>query len=175
MLTQQDRIGLFIQTTQIWDMGYLDSIDPASPDFKDLLVRLYQQINNIALSLNDKETGYYLKNVFNNGSQWFNPDDNSPLKRRPGYQVVVDMGPILAGATSTKPHGLSIPAGDPVKFTSIYGAATNSAGVDAYPIPYVDAGGNTISVQVNSTNVIVVNNTAINFTTVYIVLEFLEY
>lgn len=173
MANQQQNTGSFVQTTQVWDLGYLYDVDVKSPEFKDLLVRLYQQVNNIAVALNTKKTAYYINEQFNNGSQWFNPNDLSPLMTRPGFTKVIDTGALPAGAT-TVAHGITITAN--TKFTNIYGAASDNIGFNYYPLPYVDAAGvANISVQVDATNVIVTNNSGINFTSSVVILEWLEY
>lgn len=173
MATQQQATGSFVQTTQVWDVARLYEVDVTSTEFKELLVRLYQQVNNIAVALNTKKTAYYLNEQFNNGSQWFNPLSTSPLDTRAGFTKVIDTGALGAGATVVA-HGITITA--TTKFTHIYGSANDNVTPRYYPIPFIDpaGGGADIAVQVNATNVIVTNNTGTNFTSSYIILEFLE-
>ena len=40
--------GAYVVTTNVWDVSQLYSIDVKSPEFQELLVRLYQNVNNIA-------------------------------------------------------------------------------------------------------------------------------
>ena len=44
--------GAFVETTQIWDASQIQEMDVNSPDFKELIIRLYQNMNKIALALN---------------------------------------------------------------------------------------------------------------------------
>ena len=67
--------GAFVPTNLIWDVQQLQSVDVNSPEFKELLVRLYQNINNIALVLNIKDTGMYQLSEFVNGQLFFNGTD----------------------------------------------------------------------------------------------------
>lgn len=174
MADQRENTGLFLQTTQIWDINQNISLDPGSTDFRDLVVRLYQQLNNIALTVNLKKTGYYLTETFNNSTQWFNPNSTNPLQLRPGFTKVVDIGPLGGGVTNTA-HGISIVAGSTIKFTYIGGAAVDSVGLVFVPLPHANGGATDIIVTVNATNVVITNNSGIVFTSAYIVLEYLEF
>ena len=53
--------GSFIPTTQVWDVNEIYSTEVTSPAFKELLVRLYQNINAQSLSLNSKDAGYTIR------------------------------------------------------------------------------------------------------------------
>jgi nucleoside-triphosphatase THEP1 len=66
--------GSFVQTTQVWDVDEIYSMDIKSPEFKELLVRMYQNLNDIAVVLNTKDTGYYPLFEMVNSQLWF-PDD----------------------------------------------------------------------------------------------------
>lgn len=162
--------GSFIPTTGIFEVSAVYTTDVNSDDFKELLARLYQTVNNIANVLNLKDTGYYLQEEFVTGQVWFNPASADPLLLRPVYRKVIDMGALGAGAT-TVAHGLT-PTAD-WKFVNIYGAASGTP--NYYPLPFVDAAGaNNIEVKVNLTNVIVTNNSGVTFTTAYVILEYLK-
>jgi hypothetical protein len=174
MANLQENTGSFVQTTQIWDIGQLYEVDVNSEEFKELLVRLHQQINNIAVVLNTKKTAYYLQQTFNNSSQWYNPSSADPNMLRPGYTKVISVGALGAGVTNTA-HGITIGAGSTIKFTYIGGAATDSVGLNFYPLPYAGGGAADIQVRVDATNVIITNNSGIVFTSAEIVLEYLEY
>jgi len=77
-------VGSFVPTTNIWDVQRLYEVDIKSPEFKELLVRLYQNVNNIALSLNSRDAGYYDNTEFINGQTFFpNPTLSSTTAQTP--------------------------------------------------------------------------------------------
>lgn len=167
---QQQNTGNFVSSTQVWDVGRLYEIEVTSPEFKDLLVRLYQQVNNIAVSLNLKDTGYYLLEEFVTSGQLFNPASNDPLQNRPIFRKTVNIGALPAGVTNS-PHGLTIT--NTWRFLKIQGAASDAVGMNYYPLPFASAGGATnIEVRVTATNVVVTNNSGIAFTNAIVVLEY---
>jgi hypothetical protein len=92
MADQQQNTGQFIPTTQVWDIGQLYEVDVNSEDFKELLVRLYQNVNRIALALNTKETGYYLQEEFVSSNSYFHPTSNSQDDLRPSFKKAVNIG-----------------------------------------------------------------------------------
>src|SRR5579859_1042242 len=88
----------FIVTTLIWDViARINEVDVTSPEFKELLVRLSQYINNLSLVVNLKDTGIYSTNEIINGQKYFpNPLQNSstagtPLDRQV-YRMTINFG-----------------------------------------------------------------------------------
>ena len=169
--------GLFVPTTNIWDVAELYETDVNSDQFKELLVRLYQNVNNIALSLNIKDSAYYTLNEFVNGQLFFPASlasNASEPQYRQVYRLVVNFGALPNAGTKSVAHGL--PVGSTWTFTRIYGCATNPS-TEFIPLPYASPTLNqNISLNVDATNVNV--TTAINYsayTTTYIVLEYLKY
>ena len=74
----RDSVGSFVPSTNIWDVQQLYNIDVNSVAFRELLVRLYQNINLITNTLNTKDSGYYDLNPFVNGQLYFpDPANNS--------------------------------------------------------------------------------------------------
>lgn len=169
---QQINTGLFIPTTSVFEIQQLEKLDPNSPDFKQLLVRLYQTVNSIALSLNAKDSGYYLTEEFVTGSLYFNPTSSNQLDLRPVFRKVIDVGALGAGVTPTL-HGLTI--GTTWSFTKIYGVASDTGTNDYYPLPWASAGGATnIELRVDATDVVITNNSGVTFSVCYVVLEYLK-
>jgi len=189
---QYQRTGSFVSTTQVWDQAQLQEVNVNSPEFKNLLVRLYQNINKIALSLNTKETGAYYEQEFVTGALYFpNPDDTlsavAPLARvqpveRQVSRVAVNFGALPNTALKSVPHRVEV--GTQWSFVKIYGCATNPTLIPTpspnqafIPLPYVDATGvaaNNIELYVDQTNVNVL--TAADYsawTITYIVIEFI--
>jgi hypothetical protein len=179
---QQINTGQFIETTAVWDTAQLYETDVKSPEFKELLVRLYQRVNNIALALNNKDTGFYVQTEFNTGQNLFpNPTPpagnyvgNQDINQRGIYRLVVNIGAVGAGVT-TVAHGLTFPVPNIWSFVQIFGAATDTVGGNYYPLPWASAAGATnIELKVNNTNVVITNNSGINFTVCYVVLEYVK-
>lgn len=173
--------GAFVPTTNVWDVSQLYDVDVTSPAFKELLVRLYQNINNIALVLNVKDTGYYLNQEFVNGQLYFpNPNFNSSTTSDPGFRqvwrLVINFGALPNSSAKAVPHGLTINQG--VTFTRIYATASDTTGFNYIPIPYASATGSEFHIQldVNATDVIITTGSdRTNFNITYVVLEYLTF
>ena len=170
---QEINTGSFVNTTQVWDLGQLQNVDITSPEFKELLVRLYQQINNIALVLNLKKSGYYILEEFVTSALYFNPNSTDPLMLRPEFRKTFNIGP-LPGSVTTVAHNLAIT--NLWQFTHIYGVASDNIGFNYYPLPFASAAGATnIELRVDATNIIITNNSGIAFTSSVVVLEYLKF
>lgn len=168
----EGNIGSYVPTTNIWDTSQIYDVEVTSPEFKELLVRLYQNINNIAVVLNTKDTAFYINNEFNFGSQFFNLVDPSPLALRPGFRITVPTGALGAGLT-TVAHNLVVT--NTWHWVYIGGAATDTVNLLGYPITYGGAAGNNISVNVDATNIYINNQSGITtFTDSMIILEYLK-
>lgn len=179
--------GSFVPTTSVWDVNEINSVDVTSPAFKELLVRLYQNINLIATVLNDRDSGYYPTLEFVNGQRWFpDPALNSSSTLQPTYRQVVrkviDFGALPNGGVSvTKSVAHGITVNPSYRFTRIYGTASlPTAGSYSYiPLPFASPTANrNIELFADATNVTITVNAAINwstYTTSYIVLEYLKF
>jgi hypothetical protein len=154
-------------------------MDVTKPEFKELLIRLFQDLNRMALSVNTKDAGIYDTSQFVNGQMWFpNPNPLSPSSQssnfRQDYRTMVNMGALLNTADNHKAHGITCDAN--TSFTRIYGVATNPTALTYLPLPYVDVNGNNIELYADGTQVHVItmdDKTA--YTTCYVVLEYLLY
>jgi hypothetical protein len=163
--------GLYVPTTNVWDQAQLQQVNVNSEEFKLLLVRLYQNINDIAVALNYKDSAIYDTQEFVNGQQFFSNTANQPTKLRPDFRLVINTGTLPAGVTSLT-HNLPITA--TWTFTRIYGTASDSVGFNYYPMPWAGAAGAFISLNVNATQVVINNNSGVNFTSGIVVLEYLK-
>ena len=173
----QSNPGLFVPTTYIWDVARVNDVDVNTPEFKELLVRLYQNLNSMAIALNWKDTGFYLQEEFVNGQIYFpSPTLSSTTAQSPTnrqvFRKVVNFGVLPNTAAKSVAHGLTITSG--YSFTRIYGTATNPS-TQFIPLPYASTTGDTIELSVDATNVTVttVSNKSA-FTTTYIVLEYIK-
>lgn len=172
--------GAFLPTTQVWDVSNIYDTDVNSAEFKELIVRLYQNLNRHALMINIKDTGYYAKEEFVNGQAFF-PDpalDSSTSSMPVMRQVirkVIDFGPLLDTAPKQTAHGITLTSN--FTFTRIYGAASDTTAPFNYiPIPYASpVAASNIELQVDSTFVtITTGSNRTNFDTTYVVLEYLN-
>lgn len=179
-ITDADQFGAFLQTTQDWDTAQLEQVDVKSPEFKELLLRLYQQINNIVNVLNIKDTGMYQLSEFVNGQLFFsNPALSSATAQYPEDRQVLrkvllwDTALPNAG-TATMAHGITCTT--KTSFTRIYGCSTDPVGRNYIPLPYASPTlVNNIELKVDATNVTIItgsNRTA--FTITYIILEYIQ-
>jgi hypothetical protein len=169
---QQINTGSYVPTTNVWDVARLYEVDINSDEFKELLVRLYQNVNNIALVLNTKSTGYYINEEFVSGKLFFNPESSDPLQLRPGYIMAVNTGALGAGVTAID-HNIAVT--DSFKWMFIYGSATDTVTIVGYPLPFSGAAGNNIEVSVTATQVLINNNSGVTFTDSQVTLEYCKY
>lgn len=179
-MARQD-VGSFIPTTQVWDVSELYSTEVTSPKFKELLIRLYQQVGNIAMAINGKDAGIYDTSEFVCGQTFFpnpNPIAGQPNKERQVYRKVINFGTLpAAGATVTVAHGIDVHAG--FTLTRLYGAATDPIALEFIPLPYVSGAAPTTSVglYMTATNIIARSSPPKAwdmFTKSYIIIEYLK-
>ena len=171
--------GVSIDTSFVWDMQELAKTEVTSPEFKELLVRLYQNLNSMALVVNAKETGNYPVVEVLSGQRYFsNPIFNSTTQAAPTlrevHRKVINYTTALPNtAMATIPHFITCTAA--TTFTRIYGVANNRAGTTYLPLPYSSTVlANNIELSVDGTNVYITtgsNRTA--YTITYIVLEWI--
>lgn len=169
--------GLFISTTFIWDVGQLTEVDVKSPEFKELLVRLYQNLNNVVIALNLKDSGYYAEQEFVNGQVFPKIDEvvgASPNAGRQVFRKLITFGALPNTAAKSVLHNISV--NNNFTFTRIYGASTDKIAHQYIPLPYSSQTLNeNIALSVDGTQVTVttgINRT--NFTDTWIIVEYLK-
>jgi hypothetical protein len=168
--------GSFVPSTQAWE---LDSPDLTSENMRGLLVRLYQQINLIAVVLNTKDTGLYPLQEFVNSQQFFpNPAYSStsvttPTQRQV-FRYVVNFGALPNTGSKSVAHDLTITTD--FTFTRIYGCSSDTTNRSYLPIPFASPTlVENIKLSVDATNVtIVTGSNRSAYTTTYVVLEYLK-
>ena len=172
--------GLYIPTTNVWDVSQLYSTEVTDPAFKELLVRMYQNINNIALALNLKDSAYYDQTEFVNGQMYFpNPANSSATTAAPAYRnvyrMVINFGALPNTATKSVAHGIPITTG--YTFTRIYATASDTTNRTYIPIPYASpTDANEIEINVDATNVnIITGSNRTTYNVCYVVLEYLKF
>jgi len=172
--------GAYVPTNFIWDVQKLQEVDIKSPDFKELLVRMYQNLSLMATVLNIKDTGLYQITEVVNGQMYFsNPSNNSSTVASPAlrnvYRKVINYTTALPNTgTATIPHGITCTS--TTTFTRIYATSSDTSGNNYIPIPYASpTAGNNIELHVDGTNVyIITGSNRTNFTQTYIILEYLQ-
>lgn len=177
---QQNQVGAFVPTSFIWDVSQIYSIDVNSVEFKELLVRLYQNLVNMANTLNVKDSGFYNTLEFVNGQLFFpDPADNSITAKTAEFRQVLrkvfDFGALPNAATKTVAHGITCTA--ETTFTRIYGCASDTTGLTYIPIPYSSTAALNQNVElfIDATNINVrtgINRT--NYNKTYIILEYIQ-
>ena len=172
-------VGSFIGTTNVWDISELYEVDINSDQFKELLVRLYQNVNNIALNLNVKETGYYPLTEFMTSQVYFpnnslNTQSGTAPTFRQVYRTVVNFGALPNAGAKSVVHNIQVDQG--FTATHIYGSATNTGATSMIPLPYSSPTLNkNIQVDVGSTTITI--TTGINysdFINTYCVIEYIK-
>ena len=171
---EQDNTGLFLPTTNIWDVIPEDAETVTIDMLKELLLRLHQNMNITSMTVDRKDTGFYALTEFVNGQSFF-PDPNldsttpqSPVQRQV-YRKVIDFGALPNTATKSVAHGLAI--NSTWSFTRIYATASNPVGLLYFPIPTT---GVTITVDVANVNITTGSNLTA-YTKCYCVLEYLKF
>lgn len=166
--------GAFVNQTQVWDVSQLQSMDSNSVAFKELIVRIYQQLNTMAIVLNIKDTAYYSLGEFVNGQLFFpNPaltsETASTARYRQAFRLVVDFGSLPNTATKSVAHGL-VPLASWI-FTRIYACASDTTGLTYIPIPSLQA-----NLTVDATNVNITTTANLtNYNQCIVVLEYLKF
>lgn len=179
-MATSSQYGSFVPTNFVWDIQQLEQADVNSKEFKELLVRMYQNIGLMALVLNTKDTGLYPVAETVNSQQFFpNPANSSATAARPSLRQVlrkvINYTTALPNAgTATVAHGITCT--NATTFTRIYGVSSDVTGHNYIPLPYASpTDANEIELKVDGTNVTIItgsNRTA--FTVTYIVLEYMQ-
>lgn len=176
--------GNFIPTTQSWDVTELYQADINSPKFKELLVRMYQNLNLMAESVNNKTSGLYNTQEFASGDTFFTSPSASSTGDtralpRPIFRKVINFGalPAAMGSPKSVAHGITFNSG--TSLVRLYGAATDPVAISMIPLPYTSGlvPTQSVGIKLDATNVIVTISPGSNFsmyTKAYIVIEFLK-
>lgn len=173
-----DEKGQLIGTTQIYELGHGESRE-------DFVSRLRNNLNNMVIAINDKESGLLSQEEILNG-QLFYPDytavnsaTTTSAQYRQVYRKVIPTGTLPNAGTSNTAHGLTfLPAAGNTTYRAIdyYGAATDPAGRIMIKLPYSSPTLNqNISVHIDATNVVIttgINRTA--FTDSHVVIEYIK-
>jgi hypothetical protein len=179
--------GVFLPTTQVWDVNQIYETKDISPGMRELLVRMYQNLNLMATVINQKDTGIYPTDEFVCGQQYFpKPGLTSASSHTPKLrQVLRKTIPWVDGAGAYKslpnavldsvPHGLTFDANTIV--TRIYGASTNPTARRYIPIPFIDCKSGYIGIWATGTDIVIdcCGFDGTDFTITNIVIEYIKF
>ncbi len=173
----QSNTGLFIPTTNIYEIEDIQSKGLDKELIRNILVHLYQDMNNVAIALNLKDSAYYFNEEFMNGQVLF-PNPNLIYTNNAGRQIfrtVVDFGVLPNAAMKSYPHNIEIT--NTTTFTRIYATASDPINFSYLPIPYSSASSvaNNIEISVDSVNVNITTGVDLSaYTTTYVILEYVK-
>ena len=169
--------GAFIPTTSVWDVSEIYSTEVSSPEFKELLVRLYQNLNTMAMGVNNRDAGFYDTSEFVCGQMFFpDPSLTSASEVTPTFRnvfrKVVNFGALPDTASKNVAHGITTTVN--TSFTRMYGVATlpdaTPATFSSLAIPNAE-----ITLELDGTNVTIATTTDLTaYTTTYVVLEYIK-
>jgi hypothetical protein len=171
--------GSQIQQTQVWDLNDIEDSELNGP-LKELFIRLYQNLNGMAMAINGKDTGIYHTDEFVTGKVY--PSDptltsastTTPIQR-PVYRKVIDFGALPNAGTKTIAHGLTVNSG--TTWIQVTGCATDPVGLVGVNIPYSsDTANDSIELWVDNTNVNITTASDWSaYTRCYILVEWLKF
>lgn len=178
-INSQANFGSFVPSTFIWQMQEAQSLQ-IDPGLKQLLVKLYQNLNLMQISLNQREFANYSLTEVLNGQTYFPvPGLNSLSSIQPEdrqvFRTTINFGPLPNTTTITVPHDIDIDSG--YSFTRIYGAATNSNQTSFIPLPYASCTdvAHNVELKVTDTNVFITSGADYSdYINTYIVLEYIK-
>ena len=175
----REQVGSYIPTSQVWDIGEVQETDVTSPKFKELLIRLYQQVGNIATAVNGKDAAIYDTSEFVCGQTFFpnpTPIAGQPNNQRQVYRKVINYGALPDATDHGVPHNIDVAVAG-FSITRLYGAATDPTHRLYLPLPYVaNSKDEPIALWATATDVYT-DTYATNrsdFTQTYIVIEYLK-
>lgn len=165
--------GSFIPTSFSWELSQLQDTE-LDPKLKSLMVRLYQNLNLMAIALNTKDTGLYYPMEFVCGQQYFPSATNQLNSPRQVFRKIIDFGALPNTATKSVAHGVTINANTSI--TRIYGAATTPS-TSFIPLPFASPTAliDNIQLDMDATNInVTTGKDQTAYTTCYIIIEFLQ-
>lgn len=177
-IPNQLSFGSFVASTYNWEISQLQDLN-IDPGLKELLIRLYQNLNTISVVLNTKDTGLYVDQEFINSQQFFpNPTLNSTTAQSPtmrqAYRLVVNFGALPNATTKSVAHGLTITSG--YSLTRLYAASTKNDQTSFLPIPYASTTLNqNILLNMDTTNINITTGIDYSaYTITYVVVEYIK-
>jgi len=171
--------GQFVPSTFSTDVQQVSSVDVNSAEFKELLIRLYQDLNIMALATNERQSGSYSTLESFSGKSYFsNPAYTSLTANkaalRPVIRVVVFYNVALPNTAAVSiPHGITVTP--TTTFVDYYGVANDPTAQTALKLPYASPTlVNNIEVSVDATNInVTTGSNRQSYTVNYFVVEYI--
>ena len=175
-ISNSSNFGLYIPTTANFDPSEILNIKGIDPAMADLLIRLHQNFNSMALALNLKESAYYIEDEFLTGQQFFNDlpyqDNSAQYQYRLPYRIARNFGALPNNTSASVAHGLDLTN---ATATRIFGAATKSDKTSFLPIPYASPTlSNNISLEITNTDIVITTGSNRTDYNAIVVFEFLR-
>lgn len=172
-------LGTQLPTTYVWDVGQIQNLNISS-DFKELLIRLYQNLNTMANVINTKESGYYLTTgQFYNGQSWYpnsNMGTSTPyraIEPRTGTRAVTIDIALPNTATVSVPHNITCTT--QTRIFVKYAIAYDNTGTSWLPLPYASSvAANVIELNIDNTNINITTNSNRTAYTAIVVLDYIQ-
>ena len=175
--------GLFVPTTEIFDVSRFKTKSITDSDFSEFMVRLTQVVNDIALAVNQKDSAIYSQEEFVNGQTFFRnlavaPTGSTSQTQRQVFRKVINFGALPNAGTTSVAHGITID--NNFTLTRLYGAASDVGASKEYiPLPFVDVAGTVaagnVELHMDGTNInITTTGNGTNFTVCYVIIEYLK-
>ncbi len=147
---------------------------------EDYSVKLRQYLNDIAISLNAKENGFYVESETPTAGLFiptYSTDTAQNSTYRAIYRTVVDTGALPNTGTIMIPHNISTT--QDYSIIHIFGGATDpglSTIANSIPLPYASPTlADNVSVDVDATDVIITTgNNRSAYTRSFIVIEYIK-
>lgn len=155
-MASSSKFNTGLPTTQVWDPAEIEQMDVNTPEFKRFLLSMHQNMNSMALSINEKYSGTQSSEANIVGTVDLGGVNAS--KTFPGgkttfdlYRKIINMGPIHntgGGVVAFSiPHNLANPNNGNLVVIRLSGVANRIYNTDAgfnfrtvaTPIPFVDA------------------------------------
>jgi hypothetical protein len=173
----QNNVGLFIPTTNIYEINDIQEKGLDKELIRNILTHLYQDMNNVALALNIKDSAYYFDQEFMNGQVLFpNPGMiNTNAAGRQIFRTVINFGALGNAATVSIPHNIEIT--NTTTFTRIYGCTSDPINFSYLPIPYASTISIADNIEISVDSVYVNITTGVDltsYTTTYVILEYVK-
>jgi len=145
--------GTALPTTYIWELAAIEDLK-IDPDFKRLLLRLYQNIAETNSAVNTKANGIYDRQVATSSKLFFSSNTANTSQLRPGIETAVIFPALPNAGTVSVAHNIKCTT--TTEFVIIEGAASKKTAAFSYlPLPFassIDVAHN-IEVTVDATNV----------------------
>ena len=176
--------GYFLPTTQLVDPSELYKMDVSSQKFKEFIVNLYMQMNNMAMQINSKGSGFYGTQEIATGETFFpnsnySSTTNTFPANRPVFRKLICVGPLPNAATSPKTVAHGIAVNSNFCAVRVSGCATDPVGLVAIPLPFTSGESpvRSVGISADSTNIIIKVSPAADFTAfthAFVVLEYVK-